>query len=119
MNNKLFPWVILVPMRDDITEIYQLKSRERKLLMDEIALVSQAMKNSYWPDKINVAALGNQVEQLHVHIIARFKTDDAWPQPVWGKGESEYDEQSALIASEKLREACKNIEGFTTIANLP
>lgn len=119
MNNKLFPWVILVPERENMVEIFDLKPKEQRVLIEEIALVSQLLKETYWPDKINVAALGNIVEQLHVHVIARFKTDDAWPDPVWGKGKEEYAENSANEAIEKLRSACKKIKGFKTIANKP
>jgi len=119
MNNRIFPWVILVPERENMVEIFQLDEKDRRKLIDEIALVSDVMQKTYWPDKINVAALGNQVEQLHVHVIARFKTDDAWPEPVWGKGIEAYDEQSALKTAEKIRDACAGIKGFVTIANRP
>lgn len=100
-----------------MVEIFDLKPKEQRVLMEEITLVSELLKETYWPDKINVAALGNIVEQLHIHVIARFKTDDAWPDPVWGKGREEYDEQSAIEATEKLRDAFKKIKGFKTIAN--
>ena len=119
MNNKLFPWVILVPEREDMVEIFQLTKKDRKTLIEEIAVISETLKKLYWPDKINVAALGNQVEQLHIHVIARFKTDDSWPQPVWGKGAEVYDEESIVAIAEKLREACKDIKGFISIANEP
>ena len=119
MNNKLFPWVILVPERNDIKEIYQLPEKDQKTLIKEISLISKTMQELYWPDKMNIAALGNVVEQLHVHIIARFKTDDVWPEPVWGKGTEAYDHESALEVAEKIRGACNKIEGFTTIANQP
>jgi diadenosine tetraphosphate (Ap4A) HIT family hydrolase len=85
MNNKQYPWLILVPERENIKEIIDLDHNEQILLMDEIASVSNAIKNLYNPDKINIASLGNMVPQLHVHIIARFKTDAAWPYPVWQK----------------------------------
>ena len=119
MNNKMFPWVILVPEREDMVEIFDLTSKDQKKLIEEISLISKAMKKLYWPDKINVAALGNIVEQLHVHVIARFKTDTVWPEPVWGKGAEAYNEESVIEISEKLREACKEIKGFVTIANQP
>ena len=119
MNNCIFPWVILVPERENIREIFELNAKDRKVLIEEIAMVSEVLNKTYWPDKINVAALGNMVEQLHIHVIARFKTDDAWPEPVWGKGSKAYDEKSALEVAEKLREACGGIKGFVTIANRP
>lgn len=119
MNNQLFPWVILVPERENMVEIFDLTPKEQRILIDEITAVSQAVKETYWPDKINVAALGNMVEQLHVHIIARFKTDDCWPEPVWGKGSKPYEQPSAIEAAEKIRTACLKIKGFKTIANRP
>lgn len=119
MNNKIFPWLILVPERENITEIFQLSTKDQRTLIEEISLISETLNRTYWPDKINVAALGNQVEQLHIHVIARFKTDDAWPEPVWGKGSQPYEEQSVNEISKKLRTDCKKIKGFVTIANLP
>ncbi len=119
MNNSMFPWVILVPRKHALVEIMDLEQIERSVLMEEISLISKTMKQVYWPDKINIAALGNQVEQLHVHIIARFKTDDAWPEPVWGKGNKPYTETGLQETVEILRRECKKIDGFVTIANNP
>lgn len=84
MDNAAFPWVILVPRREGVSEIIDLDAGDRRLLMEEIAEVSEALKKATGCDKLNVAALGNQVPQLHVHIIARFRGDPAWPKPVWG-----------------------------------
>jgi diadenosine tetraphosphate (Ap4A) HIT family hydrolase len=83
-DDRTFPWVILVPERARVRELFELECAERGLLMEEIALVSTVMRDLYQPHKINVAALGNQVEQLHVHVIARFHHDPAWPRPIWG-----------------------------------
>jgi len=94
MNDRRFPWLILVPERADIREIHQLSAADRALLVEEIAQVAQAMERFHRADKMNVAALGNMVPQLHVHVIARFTTDPAWPNPVWGKGSAEaYDQK--------------------------
>ena len=84
-NQKAAPWLMLVPRRDNMKEIYELDAGDRTVLMEEIAEVSHALKQLYAPDKINVAALGNMVPQLHVHVIARFTQDAAWPHPVWGR----------------------------------
>ena len=89
MNDRRFPWLILVPARPDIREIHQLSPADRAALVEEIALVAGAMEKLHKADKMNVAALGNQVPQLHVHVIARFTTDPAWPNPVWGRGAAE------------------------------
>lgn len=119
MNNKVFPWLILVPERENIVEIFQLSAKDRKILIEEIALMSEILNKTYWPDKINVAALGNQVEQLHVHIIARFKTDDAWPKPVWGHESSPYNNESIVEITKKICANCTKIKGFISIANQP
>jgi diadenosine tetraphosphate (Ap4A) HIT family hydrolase len=78
-----YPWLILVPLRAGLVEMIDLNETDRIRLMGEIALVSQALRNITQCDKLNVAALGNVVRQLHLHVIARFRTDAAWPKPVW------------------------------------
>ena len=98
MNNKLFPWIILVPMQDGISEITDLSSEQQQLLMREIDHVSRAMKAHYQPDRMNIAALGNMVPQLHIHVIARFEDDAAWPNPVWGRDCQHYQYQTVLVA---------------------
>lgn len=84
MNDSRYPWLILVPARAGMTEIHGLDPADRSLLMTEIDRASRALVALYMPDKINVAALGNMVPQLHVHVVARFRTDDSWPGPIWG-----------------------------------
>ena len=83
-NNATFPWVILIPKRDNASEIIDLNKEDQQLLMMEIAQVSRVMKQLFKPDKLNVASLGNIVSQLHIHIIARYEADPAWPGTVWG-----------------------------------
>ena len=85
INETRYPWVILVPRRQDIREIHELTAMERQQLWQESDQVSRALMKLFKPDKLNIAALGNQVPQLHIHHIARFQTDAAWPAPVWGK----------------------------------
>ena len=84
MSDSTYPWLILVPKRTDIREIIDLAESDQQILMTEIAQASRALRQELAPDKINVAALGNVVPQLHVHIIARFTSDPAWPRPIWG-----------------------------------
>jgi diadenosine tetraphosphate (Ap4A) HIT family hydrolase len=79
-----YPWLILVPRQPDAVEIIDLDPDARARLMTEIGQVSEALKAITGCDKLNVAALGNQVPQLHIHVIARRKSDAAWPRPVWG-----------------------------------
>ncbi|MGE3145546.1 MAG: HIT domain-containing protein [Pseudorhodoplanes sp.] len=88
VNDANYPWLMLVPRRADIVEIIDLDEVERAQLMTEIALVGGTLKQVTQCDKLNVAALGNVVPQLHVHLIARRKTDVAWPKPVWGAAQA-------------------------------
>lgn len=83
MNNKLYPWLILVPQRPDMMEIIDLNCNDQQTLLKEINYVSKIIKNIYKPDKLNIANLGNIVSQLHIHIIARYKNDNSFPKPVW------------------------------------
>lgn len=96
-NVKTVPWLILVPKRAGIKEIYELMPPDRVMLVEEIAKASKALVELYAPDKINVAALGNAVPQLHVHVIARFASDAAWPDPVWGRVEMDPYELKAIV----------------------
>jgi diadenosine tetraphosphate (Ap4A) HIT family hydrolase len=79
-----YPWLLLVPRRANAREIIDLEATDQAHLMSEIAAASRALKMVTTCDKLNVAAIGNVVPQLHVHIIARRHTDAAWPRPVWG-----------------------------------
>jgi diadenosine tetraphosphate (Ap4A) HIT family hydrolase len=84
-NDCHYPWFILVPARLDIREIYQLEAIDRQQLLDESCQLSEFLMTHYGGDKLNVAALGNQVPQLHLHHIVRYASDAAWPGPIWGK----------------------------------
>jgi diadenosine tetraphosphate (Ap4A) HIT family hydrolase len=84
MNDRVYPWLILVPRRTGIREIIDLDPSDQRTLLDEIGRVSRAIRDHLKPEKLNVAALGNVVSQLHVHIVGRFKDDPAWPRPIWG-----------------------------------
>jgi diadenosine tetraphosphate (Ap4A) HIT family hydrolase len=84
MNDANYPWLILVPRLPAVTEIIDLEHNAQIQLTGEIAKAAEALKALTACDKLNVAALGNMVPQLHVHVIARRKTDAAWPKPVWG-----------------------------------
>jgi diadenosine tetraphosphate (Ap4A) HIT family hydrolase len=98
MNDARYPWLILVPRRADIADPFELNEADQAQLWQESMWLGQAMKAHFAADKLNIAALGNQVAQLHVHHIARFHTDDAWPGPVWGVG-------SAVPYSDAARDA--------------
>lgn len=84
-NDSNYPWFILVPRRPDISEIFQLSSQDQLQLWQETTALSLKLKQLFSADKLNVAALGNVVSQLHMHVIVRLREDAAWPAPVWGK----------------------------------
>lgn len=88
MNDSRFPWAILAPRRAGLVEFHDLSPDDRQALMEETALVSVALQKLTGAQKMNIAALGNAVRQLHVHVVARFDHDDAWPRPIWGVGEA-------------------------------
>ncbi|MBL4765908.1 MAG: HIT domain-containing protein [Colwellia sp.] len=84
-NDSAYPWFILVPKVNDITDIYQLDWQQQQQLLNESSLLSELVMQVFVGDKMNVAALGNVVEQLHVHHVVRFKNDVSWPKPIWGQ----------------------------------
>ena len=84
MDDANHPWLVLVPRVAGITEIIDLDPAQRLQLSEEIDTTCRALRTLFNPDKLNVAALGNMVPQLHVHVIARYRSDIAWPRPVWG-----------------------------------
>lgn len=86
MNDSRYPWLILVPRRAGISELFELKMAEQQQLWQETSYVGQVLKDVFQADKINIATLGNVVKQLHMHIVVRMQDDAAWPAPVWGNG---------------------------------
>jgi diadenosine tetraphosphate (Ap4A) HIT family hydrolase len=84
MRDANYPWLVLVPRRHGVTEIHELDEGDRHTLIEEVATASHRLQNLTQAHKINVAALGNVVPQLHIHVVARFTTDPSWPKPVWG-----------------------------------
>jgi diadenosine tetraphosphate (Ap4A) HIT family hydrolase len=85
MNDAQYPWFVLVPRVEGITEIFQLNEADQQRLWRESTLISRLLSEVFAADKMNVAALGNVVSQLHVHHVVRYRNDAAWPAPVWGK----------------------------------
>jgi len=84
-NDKAYPWFILVPRVDDITDIYQLEWPDQQQFLNESSLLSEILMSEFNGDKMNVAALGNVVPQLHIHHVVRFTSDACWPKPIWGQ----------------------------------
>ena len=106
MNDCRFPWLILVPRRAGVRELHQLQPRDRLQAMEEIARASKALTKGFQPDKVNVGMLGNVVEQLHIHVLARWKSDPVWPGPVWGRGKPErYAPAAEVVVAERLTAA--------------
>jgi diadenosine tetraphosphate (Ap4A) HIT family hydrolase len=97
-----YPWCILVPDREGVTEIHQLNDADQQQLIRESSQLARVLEKTFTPDKLNIAALGNIVPQLHLHHIVRYHDDLAWPAPVWGQvAPQSYGEQqlAALLAS--------------------
>jgi len=110
MNDSSFPWLILVPERQGVQEVYELSIEDRSVLIEEIAAASKIILQLYSPDKINIGALGNLVPQLHIHVIGRFRTDRAWPGPVWGTGPTRpYADEGLAAVSAGIKKAFQQI----------
>lgn len=84
LNNASLPWFVLIPKRDDISEVYQLTVQEQQQLWRETTTVSEVVMQAFAGDKLNIGAIGNIVPQLHMHVVVRYTNDPAWPAPVWG-----------------------------------
>lgn len=101
MNDSSYPWFILVPRLEEVSEVFQLSTADQKLLWEEVTALAEIVKDTFGADKMNVATLGNVVAQLHVHVIGRRLDDATWPAPVWGR-------QPAVLYSEEQIHAIRN-----------
>lgn len=109
MRDANYPWIVLVPDRDGVSEIFQLSEADQQQLMRESSFLARSLENEFAGDKLNIAALGNIVPQLHVHHIVRYKTDAAWPAPVWGRVPAlAYDESELRALAKKLSDVLQN-----------
>lgn len=105
-DDARFSWLVLVPRRAGLVEITDLAPADRIQLLEEVGTAMDVLKAAANPYKLNVAALGNSVRQLHVHVIARFQEDAAWPAPVWGRGERvPYEDATRAELTRRLRRA--------------
>ncbi len=102
-DNSKFPWLILIPKRNKITDMSDLKSKDQILLMKEIVYVSKIMKKLFKTSKLNVEKIGNIVPQLHIHIIARSKKDSSWPLSVWVVKGRNYSKTALKLMVDKVR----------------
>ena len=107
INNGKFPWIILIPERKSVTDITELTSKDQLLLIKEIVYCSKKMKKIFKTSKLNVEKIGNIVPQLHIHIIARYKTDVSWPLSVWVVKGKLYSKKNLKEVLDKIRKAFK------------
>ena len=103
IDNSRFPWIILIPKRKNISDIFQLSSKDQGLLMKEIVHVSKIMKKTFKAFNLNVEKIGNIVSQLHIHIIARSKKDSSWPLSVWVVKKKSYPKQDLKKIIKKIK----------------
>lgn len=108
MNDSRYPWLILVPRRAGISELFELEMAEQQQLWQETSYVGQVLKDVFQADKINIATLGNVVKQLHMHIVVRMQDDAAWPAPVWGNGAAQGYTDEALAPMRARLQAAFN-----------
>ncbi len=108
-NNADYPWLILVPRRNNLTEITEFKKTDQYQLMDEVNQLSLVMQDIFKPDKLNIGTLGNIVAQFHLHVVARFKQDLLWPHGIWQDTAKEktYVDPNTLIV--KLKDRLVNV----------
>ena len=114
MNDKQFPWLILVPKRSFIREVYELNENDRSVLQEESSRISELLMDHFKGDKLNIGALGNIVPQLHIHHIVRYTHDAIWPKPVWGQIETKrytkLQQQNLITTLQAIVK--ENISGF-------
>lgn len=104
MNDAQYPWFILVPRREDVSELFQLDGADQLQLWQETNGLAEVLKGCFAADKMNVATLGNVVSQLHMHVIVRRREDAAWPAPVWGKHPAQpYTPEQLAVLKARLR----------------
>jgi len=103
MNNANYPWLILVPRKPDLVELTDLTFDEQIAVLREINLVSQILQRKFQPHKLNIGALGNVVRQLHIHVIARFENDAAFPKPVWGEASKPYEQKDVQDLVQEIK----------------
>lgn len=104
MEDKVYPWILLIPMKNDITQINQLSEDDSLQLMREINFASNVMEKIFKTDRLNVAAIGNKTPQLHIHIISRTKDDALWPETIWGQNIEKLSESDRISRSTLIKE---------------
>ena len=116
LRDARYPWVLLVPERASVREIHELSPEDRAQLIEESSAIARAMQEALSADKMNVAALGNMVPQLHLHHVARFEGDDAWPGAIWGAHPAlAYSAEALAARITELRGCFSAIDGFRAL----
>ena len=114
MNDSRYPWCILVPRVADVQEVYQLDEADQQQLLLESSGLARTLQALFFADKMNIAALGNVVAQLHIHHIVRYRSDAAWPAPVWGKHAAQpYQSEELAEVMDKLAQGLADNPSFT------
>jgi diadenosine tetraphosphate (Ap4A) HIT family hydrolase len=114
MKDANYPWFILVPDRDAVTEIYQLNEEDQQQLLRESAIMARLLVEHFHADKVNIATLGNVVPQLHIHHVARYHDDPAWPAPVWGACPAQdYAEEALQVLVDNALQVLQGQAGFS------
>ncbi|WP_271408840.1 HIT family protein [Pseudomonas sp. Q1-7] len=116
MNDAQYPWFILVPRREEVSELFQLGADEQRELWQETTFLAETLKDTFGADKMNIATLGNLVSQLHMHVIVRRHDDSAWPAPVWGRHPAvPYAAEQVAAIRAKLRLVLADDFSFTEV----
>lgn len=116
MNQSALPWFLLVPRRSGLREIHALDEADQAQLMRESSALAKAMSRAFKPDKLNIAAIGNIVEQLHLHHIARYQNDFCWPHVVWGRLPPAPCDDALIV--KRLSELCDALDALITLAEV-
>jgi diadenosine tetraphosphate (Ap4A) HIT family hydrolase len=104
MNDANYPWFVLVPRCEEVSELFQLDVLDQQALWQETTMLAETLKDAFGADKMNIATLGNVVSQLHMHVIVRRRDDAAWPAPVWGRLPAQpYSDEQVLAIKDRLR----------------
>jgi diadenosine tetraphosphate (Ap4A) HIT family hydrolase len=113
LNDRRFPWLLLVPRRMEIEEIVDLAKADRIQLIEEIAQASGVLRALYRPYRLNVADIGNKAAQLHIHLVARHQDDPLWPAVVWSNPYERYDEPGLAARVAELQKGLSAMPGFS------
>ena len=116
LDDDRYPWLVLVPRRPGIEEIVDLEPTDRACLIEELAAASQVLRRLYRPFRLNIADIGNRAPQLHLHLVARFPNDPAWPKVVWSQPYQRCQPADLVARQRKLRAAFAAVSGFVPMA---